>query len=260
MIELRRYGSPPYRVAVVHGGPGAPGEMAPVARELSSARGVLEPLQNAATLDGQVGELHGLLRRNGEPPLTVIGWSWGAWLAFIYAAGFPGMVGKLVLVGSGPFEAGYASGIGETRLGRLEETERKELLSLTGRVKDPAIPGKDALMARIGELISKADSYRPIPHEDEVIAYRYDLYAEVWEQADELRGSSELLELGARIRCPVVAVHGDYDPHPYQGVVEPLSRVLEDFRFILLENCGHHPWFEEEARDRFFEIIEGELS
>jgi hypothetical protein len=57
MKNQRVYGKAPYRVAVIHGGPGAPGEMAPVARELSVMRGVLEPLQIMTTIEGQVEEL-----------------------------------------------------------------------------------------------------------------------------------------------------------------------------------------------------------
>jgi pimeloyl-ACP methyl ester carboxylesterase len=56
-----------------------------------------------------------------------------------------------------------------------------------------------------------------------------------------------------------VAIHGDYDPHPAEGVREPLSKVLKDFRFILLEHCGHLPWIEREAREGFFELVRGEL-
>ncbi|MCL4543887.1 MAG: alpha/beta hydrolase, partial [Chloroflexi bacterium] len=37
MENLRTYGKPPFRIAVIHGGPGVPGGMAPVAKELSSA-------------------------------------------------------------------------------------------------------------------------------------------------------------------------------------------------------------------------------
>ncbi len=50
MENLRKYGNPPFIAALIHGGPGSPGEMAPVARELSTGRGILEPLQTAATL------------------------------------------------------------------------------------------------------------------------------------------------------------------------------------------------------------------
>jgi len=45
MKNFRKYGKPPFRVAVIHGGPGAGGEMAPVVRELASDCGVLEPIQ-----------------------------------------------------------------------------------------------------------------------------------------------------------------------------------------------------------------------
>jgi len=39
--DLRKYGAAPFDVAVIHGGPGAIGEMAPVARELALLFGVL---------------------------------------------------------------------------------------------------------------------------------------------------------------------------------------------------------------------------
>ncbi|HLC23076.1 MAG TPA: hypothetical protein VJL08_01335 [Dehalococcoidia bacterium] len=52
MKNLRKYGDKPYGVAIIHGGPGAPGEMAPVALELSAVTGILEPLQTATSLEG----------------------------------------------------------------------------------------------------------------------------------------------------------------------------------------------------------------
>ena len=65
--------------------------------------------------------------------------------------------------------------------------------------------------------------------------------------------------MGREIRCPVLAIHGDYDSHQSEGVREPLSRVLKDFRFILLPHCGHYPWYERNARDRFYDIIKREI-
>ena len=68
MKNLRKYGDEPFNVAVIHGGPGAPGKIAPVARDLSSVRGVLEPLQTASTLEGQIEELRDVLAKNGNLP------------------------------------------------------------------------------------------------------------------------------------------------------------------------------------------------
>jgi pimeloyl-ACP methyl ester carboxylesterase len=259
MKNLRKFGKVPYSVAVIHGGPGAPGEMAPIARKLSSLRGVLEPLQTEVTIEGQIDELEGVLKTTGNPPMTLIGWSWGAWLSFLFTAQFPSLVKKLILVGSGPFEEKYAADIMQIRLERLSGQDKKTVLDLIGILDDPHSADKNAVMARFGTLISKADSYDPVSHRSDIIECQYHIYRSIWEQARKIRKDKSLLESGKTIRCPVLAIHGDYDPHPYEGVKEPLSLILKDFRFILLEKCGHTPWIERNAKDVFFEVLEKEV-
>jgi pimeloyl-ACP methyl ester carboxylesterase len=255
VVNTRKYGQKPFGIAVIHGGPSAAGEMAPVARELSGVAGVIEPLQTAGTLEGQVQELRAVLEANGGLPVSLIGFSWGATLGYILVARYPALVKKLILVSGGPFEHKYAAGIMETRLGRLGQQAGSEVASLMAALEDPTTPDKNVLFARLGKLITAADSYKPLSQDSEILEYRYDIYKGVWPQAAELRRSGQLLELGERIRCPVVAIHGDYDPHPAAGVKEPLGRVLKDFRFFLLANCGHYPWLERQARDEFYSIL-----
>ena len=260
MKKLRKYGSKPFSVAVIHGGPGAPGEVAPVARELASIRGVLEPLQAADTCEGQVQELKAVLEEYADLPVTLVGHSWGAMLSFILAARYPSLVKKLIMVSSAVFEDEYATGIEVTRLTRLNDEERIEALTLLDSLSNMAGKDKNILLERLVKLLwTKADSYDPSPFEDEVLEVQYNVNINVMEGAKRLRGSGELLELGKRIQCPVVAIHGDYDSHPAEGVQKPLSRVVKDFRFILLEKCGHFPWLERQARDKFYEILRSEL-
>lgn len=114
-------------------------------------------------------------------------------------------------------------------------------------------------MCRFGELMSLADSCDPLPHEIHAISCRYDIYQKVWQQASDMRKSGRLLTLAENIFCPVLAIHGDYDPHPAAGVNIPLPRVLKDFRFILLEKCGHAPWIERAVKDSFFSILKQEI-
>lgn len=45
--NVRLYGGKPYKAAVVHGGPGALGTVAAIARVLSKDLGVIEPLQTS---------------------------------------------------------------------------------------------------------------------------------------------------------------------------------------------------------------------
>ena len=259
MSNLRTYGKPPFTVAVVHGGPGAAGEMAPVARELASARGVLEPLQTAATLAGQVDELKAVLEQNAGLPVTLVGFSWGAWLSFILTAEHPALVKKLILISSGPFEERDAAKIRETRLSRLESKEREWVESLTEALNDPARKNKNTYFARMGVLLSKADAFDPIMDRSDPIDYSAEVFQGVWGDAGPMRSSGRLLTLGKRIECPVVAIHGDYDAHPAEGVQKPLSATLKNFRFILIEKCGHKPWIERQAKDKFYAILKEEL-
>jgi len=46
---------------------------------------------------------------------------------------------------------------------------------------------------------------------------------------------------------------------PAEGVQKPLSTMLKSFRFVLLKNCGHMPWIERQARDKFYGILREEL-
>ncbi|MHA2109498.1 MAG: alpha/beta fold hydrolase, partial [Candidatus Hodarchaeales archaeon] len=75
----------------------------------------------------------------------------------------------------------------------------------------------------------------------------------------ELRRSGQLLEKIKSIACPVVAIHGDYDPHPSEGVEIPLSQNLLNFKFFLLKNCGHSPWLEKKASTEFYQTLITEI-
>jgi pimeloyl-ACP methyl ester carboxylesterase len=236
--------------------------MAPVARELAKSRGMLEPIQTAATLDGQVEELKAILEAHGDLPVTLIGYSWGAWLSFIVAARYPQIVGKLILVASGPFEEKYVAFLQSTRMSRLTEEERAEFDATIAALGDPAAEDKSTQLARLGALASKTDAYDPIPdvrEDGDRIDLQGNIFQEVWNDAAEMRRSGDLLAPGKRIECPVIAIHGDYDPHPAEGVEKPLAAALGDFRLILLEHCGHTPWLERQARDEFYRVLESEL-
>lgn len=257
-----------FNLAVIHGGPGAQEEMTPVARELSLLGGVLEPLQTAAPLEGQVRELRDVLEEHGTLPIILTGFSWGAMLSFIFTARYPQFVKKLILVGSGPYEEKYAANIMKTRISRLGENDLENFHQLTEVLDNLSAENMNEFICSFGKLMSKADTYDPLPHEDELLAHEdetldcrcsYEVFRGVWEEASGLRRSGKMLGLGREIRCQVVAIHGDYDPHPFEGVLKPLSGSLKDFRFILLEKCGHKPWIEKGAKERFYEVLKQEI-
>ncbi len=169
MDNVRFYGEAPYSVVVNHGGPGAPGSMAPVARELAESWGVLEPLQTADTLDGQVEELRCVLDQYGALPVTLIESSRGAMLSYILAARYADRVKKLILVGSGGFSRNADTGM-QIRMMRLSPAERLEVRALTDTLNGDLPGNKDETLAQLGRLFTeKTDTFLPLTLDTEVI-------------------------------------------------------------------------------------------
>ncbi len=254
MKKNRKYGEMPYSAVLVHGGPGAVGDMKPVAEKLSDL-GVIETLHRAKTVEGQVRELRDAVEET-QTPAVLIGHSWGAWLVFIFAAEYPSLVEKSILVSSGPFEEKYVPSMKETLLQRMTEKQEKRYYELRELIAED---DDERWLNEYGKLVSKLSAYDMVNGDEEVDVLP-EVNESVWNEASKMRRSGELLELGRKITSPVLAIHGDHDHHPYQGVKEPLSRVLDDFRFILLEKCGHYPWKEREAKERFFQLLRDEIS
>ncbi|MBN2104155.1 alpha/beta hydrolase [bacterium] len=260
MKNYRVYGKAPLSIAVIHGGPGAAGEMASVAEALASDCGIFEPFQTADSVQGQIEELKTQLNKMAKAPVILIGFSWGAWLCYLTAANNSDLVKKIILISSGPFESHYASNIQRIRLNRLSKDERNEINEISDHLKNLKGSRQDRLFSRFGMLVAKADAYDSIEKvSKEKTIYNFHIFNAVWPEAEALRRSGKLLSLAKKIRCPVTAIHGDYDPHPAKGVFEPLSRILDNFRFVQLEKCGHRPWVEKWAADRFFEVLREEI-
>lgn len=255
MTNCRNYGKAPYKVVLIHGGPGGAGTLKELSEILSSNYGILEPLQTADSVEGQIEELKQTLEQKAELPITLVGHSWGAMLGFIFAAKYPSYVQKLIMVSSGMFDAKYAKNIMETRLSRLSPEKKQVINDFMTKLNDSANIS-DELFHEFGELLEEVDCFESIlSTNNHIIEGQYHIFKNVWPIAAKMRDTGELLAYGKMIQCPVIAIHGDYDPHPYQGVQEPLSKVLSNFSFILLSKCGHEPWIERHAKDEFFNII-----
>lgn len=259
-VGYRIYGAQPISVVVLHGGPGGIGEIAPLAKRISSFCGVLEPFQKQTSINDELLYLASLFKKKANPPLILIGHSFGAWMACLFATQFPTLVQKLILIGTPPFEEQYVSSIRKTRLARMSESEMEERHTLEKQLSDPMIVEKSAIFERLGKLFRKIDSFDPSEEENEdSLAADFTVYECVWPEAQVMRSSGALLQILKKLQCPVVAIHGEYDPHPIEGAFLPLFHNVSCFRGIALRECGHTPWIERKARDKLYELLQEEI-
>lgn len=259
---VRTYGHPPFRAALLHGGPGAPGTLSPVARRLSVHGGVLEPLQSARSVDGLIEELHAQLLPYAAAPLVWIGHSWGAWLALLAAARYPDGPRRLVLVDAGPLTDGYAPQLLRRRLDNLSPEDRGLLRRLLAALSSENAARRETAMQALPALLKKADCVfwdpDPVQPGDQLPADS-DAYGSVWPQAAALRTQGALIKAAQAVRCPIDVIHGAQDPHPVEGVTEPLERAGVSYTLHLLPRCGHDPFEEAHAKAAFLHCLVSSL-
>ncbi|QEE14317.1 alpha/beta fold hydrolase [Promethearchaeum syntrophicum] len=260
MVEFRTHGKPPFQIVVLHGGPGAWGEMAPVAEYLSDTYGIIEPFFLEATLPEQLLELKQIIDIHNIEKVVLIGFSWGAWLRYLFAAKFPNLMKKLILVGSGPYKHQYYLELIDTRNNRMSQEQKEHYSEILNNLQDPNMTNNDASISQLGALCRKIDQYNDLEVEEPFPTPHFDIdrtthFQKAMNEVIRMRKSGDLLKEAEKIKCPVVAIHGDYDPHPVNGVKIPLEKKIVDFQFFLLEKCGHKPWTERYARLEFYKLI-----
>ena len=261
-IEVRAYAGRDGPVAVLHGGPAAPGSVAGLAAPLAPAFEVWEPFQRRSgvvelTVDRHVIDLHDVV--TGVD--TVVGHSWGAMLALSYAARYPAEVRALALVGCGTYDAAsraeYERRI-NANLGTGGLNRKRELRAALERGHDAA--ERDRLFAELGALNLEAQSFDPLPDPDpESLVVDATGHGETWN--DVLRRQAEGIEpqsfdaIGAR----VLMLHGEDDPHPGTMIRDSLLPHIPQLEYVEFARCGHEPWRENHARDSFFAALRGFL-
>ncbi len=253
-MRLREYGASPRTVILLHGGPGAPGYLAPLARDLSDAFHVLEPFQRRRgtaplTVARLVADLHELCEeRSGRP--VIAGHSWGAMLALAFAAAYPRAARALVLIGCGTFDAESREAMLARRDERLAPEARTALEKLGDAIDDP-----DEHLRALGNLLLPAYSYAPMVTSLDVAACDARGHEDAMADMLRLQDQGVYPAAFAAVRVPVLMLHGAADPHPGRLIRRSLQPYLPQLEYREWERCGHYPWLEAEARTEFLDEL-----
>jgi pimeloyl-ACP methyl ester carboxylesterase len=261
LIRVRQHGTAGPWVIAVHGGPGAMGSMASVARGLAGRFRVLEPWQRRSggvplTVARHVADLHHLVqaRCEGQRP-ALVGHSWGAMLALAYAAVHADEIGPLVLVGCGTFDPAARARMQAIREARMDGELWEEMARLDKEIADP-----DQRLCALGRLMMRVDSYDLALAEMETEVCDAVAHRETWHDMLRLQAAGVYPALFAAIRSPVLMVHGAADPHPGDRIRDGLAPYLPQLEYHQWAHCGHYPWLERAVGDEFFALVSAWLA
>jgi pimeloyl-ACP methyl ester carboxylesterase len=262
-LQVRTYGASGPVLIVLHGGPAAAGEAAPLARGLADSFRALEPWQRGSdgeplTVARHVDDLHEIVtsRCCGTPP-AIVGESWGAMLALAYAAGHPESAGPLVLIGCGTFDPASRARMQAILDDRMEGGLRQHIDALEDEFLDPA-----ARLIQRYRLTESLYSYDSTPSEEDPEVPPFDMAAhtETWNNMLRLQAAGVYPAAFAAIRSPVIMLHGAYDPHPGQMIRASLAPYIPQLEYREWQRCGHSPWRERAVREEFFAVLREWLS
>jgi pimeloyl-ACP methyl ester carboxylesterase len=227
--RMRTFGSAGPLVILLHGGPAACGfeDMLVLGENLSSSCRVYDPWQRGSgsvplSVAQHVSDLLVLIDSFDELPI-LIGHSWGAMLALIFASAYPEKVSALSLVGCGTFDEASL-----LELKRLKK-ERKE--------KKEPVHSKEK-------------------HDDEIPEnFDWQAHGETWQDMVRLRDTGIYPAAFSAIKCPVFMLHGGYDPHPGELIYKSLVGAMPQLEYREWVDGGHSPFMEEKIKSEFFEVL-----
>jgi pimeloyl-ACP methyl ester carboxylesterase len=255
-MRIRTYGSSGPFVVLLHGGPGAPGSMAPVARALEDRFRLLEPFQRGSaeeplTVARHVEDLHEpVVSSCPEAKPALVGSSWGAMLALAYAAEHPDAAAALVLIGCGTFDLRARARMRAILKERTDDHLRQRLERLEEEIPDP-----HARLGAMADLIEPLYTYDPLPERDESEPIDARAHEETWHDMVRLQEEGIYPAAFSAIRSPVLMLHGSYDPHPGRMIRAGLAALMPQLEYREWEQCGHYPWREKAVRGEFFTVL-----
>lgn len=258
-IEVRTYGAEGPQIVVLHGGPGAQGSAAGLALELQDDLRILEPIQRrSGTVPLTVARHVEDLAAVAPTPATLIGWSWGAMLALSFAAKYPERVRAIALIGCGTFDQASRMAFHRAMEARLAAPAYRTLDTLLAQMQAERDPReRDRLFTRMGELAMKAQAFDAIDPIENPLPADAAGHTETWHDVLKLQREGREPAAFASIRCPVLMIHGDDDPHPGRMTRDVLGKVMPQLEYVGIPRCGHEPWIERHGREPFLRTLRG---
>ncbi len=198
------------------------------------------------TIDMFVRDLDAIRKHFGFKKVSILGHSWGGFLAMQYAISHPEAVDKLILLNSMPatsedvtlFLQEWSKRMGPFMedLGKIEASDKfaagdpatmEEFLKMSFRTYC-------ATSQKVEDLNLKMSPQAAKNWIKTSGAFKETLFAKAFDLTEPLK----------KLPCKTLIVHGDKDPIPVVAA-KYLNDNIPHSQFVVIEDCGHFPYVEQ---------------
>ena len=240
-----------------HGGPGLYDYLEPVAAMVDDlatvhrydqrgcGRSQDAPPYDIATF---VADLEALRAHWGYGAWTVMGHSWGADLALMYALRHPERVAHLVYLSGTGIDPAWHAEYRRNRAANLSPSDRERLRRLDERRAIASETDLERINHERSELLARTEYFdvtqlNQIPRYDR-FPVNFALNATLGAESNRLEESGELRAQVAELAVPTLVLDGEADPRPRWARAQ-LAELLPNGRHVTIARAGHEPWIEQ---------------
>ena len=257
-------------VVLIHGGPGFTSDyladdIAPMARNhalfVYDQRGIGKStlVSDSAALAAQryVEDLEAIRKHLRLERLTLLGHSWGAAPAALYAMQYPQRVRRMILVGTIPLRGSELTAAFQklaagrdsvtrnrmTELSRIRQSNPSDLTACQEYYRlwfTPFFAARSAPSSMKGDVC--AGSSASLNNKSNVNQFTFPSLGD-WDWTTSLRN----------VTAPTLIIHGELDPLPIESA-RKWAAALPNARLLELKGIGHFPYVE--APDAFFAAVD----
>lgn len=210
--------------------------------------------ENTINMDTFINDIEAIRQALHLNKISVLGHSWGGFLAMSYAITHPEHVDKLILANSMPASSeGFCSFVNEWMRRTAPYSEAMDEIKNTPEFKD----GNSELIERYYRIIFRTYCY--LPENVDKLNLKMSPQASIngGKVYEILRQNvfDKPFDLHAQLRnltIPTLVIHGDFDPiSPVTAQI--IHENIKNSKYVLMKDCGHFPYVEKP--EEFFNEI-----
>jgi proline iminopeptidase len=217
---------------------------------------------SAITVDNFVEDLEALRAAFGFNKFSLIGHSWGAFIAIAYAIKYPSHLDKLILVDSIPVNNTFLIEFSKTLQQRIHDLSPEAQKMFTTTCTLPLAKLTTANLKQcnaIDATLRFSDPTKALTIDstvDKNTAKNADIIQPLLRN-DFTRIQTDIDGKLANVSEPTLIIHGDFDPIPAASS-EYISKQIRSAQLVIIKNSGHFPFIEQP--EQFFAAIRHFLS